>query len=52
MKTTLTGAILAALTAVATFQANGGDLKDWKLWAIPAAISLLGFLAKDNKSKP
>lgn len=46
-KTTVIGALLAAVTAVATYQANGGDLGDWKLWVLPALLAGLGWLAKD-----
>lgn len=46
-KTTVIGALLAAVMAVATYQANGGDLADWKLWVLPALIAGLGWLAKD-----
>jgi len=47
-KTTASGAILAGLTFVAQYQSNGGDLKDWTLWAIPAAIAVLTYLTKDK----
>jgi hypothetical protein len=46
-KTTIAGAILAALAFVQTFQANGGNLNDWKLWLIPAVIAAMGYVAKD-----
>lgn len=46
-KTSLAGAVLAVLTFLGTYQANGGNLTDWKLWAIPAAIAFLGYIMKD-----
>jgi hypothetical protein len=46
-KTTLIGLALAGLSAIATFQNNGGDLKDWKLYLIPAVIAMLGYFTKD-----
>lgn len=46
-KTTIAGAMLAWLTAISVYQTNGGNLSDWKLWAIPAAIAVLTFLTKD-----
>lgn len=45
-QTTIAGALLAALIAIQE-SAKGGDLTDWKLWALPASIALLGFVAKD-----
>jgi len=47
-RTTLAGAVLAVLSYISIYQGNGGDLNDWKLWAIPAAIQLLTFLTKDH----
>jgi len=46
-KTTIAGAVFAALTFIQTFQTNGGNLNDWKLWLIPAVIAALGYVAKD-----
>lgn len=46
-KTTITGAVLALLKFLETYQSNGGNLADWKLWIIPAAIAALGYVAKD-----
>lgn len=46
-KTTITGAIFALLKFLETYQSNGGNLADWKLWAIPGAIAALGYVAKD-----
>ena len=48
-KTTIAGALLAGLTFIGQFQANGGKLDDWKLWAIPAAIAVLTYLTADKK---
>lgn len=47
-KTTLAGAVLAGLTFIAQYQANGGRLDDWKLWIIPTGIAVLTFLTKDK----
>lgn len=46
-RTTLIGAALAALSFLAIYQSNGGDLAQWKQWLIPAAIAALGYVAKD-----
>ena len=46
-RTTLLGSIFAALTFLQTYQANGGNINDWKLWLIPAVIAALGYAAKD-----
>jgi hypothetical protein len=46
-RTTIAGAALAALSFISIYQANGGELTDWKQWLIPAAIAALGYLAKD-----
>jgi hypothetical protein len=46
-KTTLIGAVGAALTAVTLYVQNGGNLSDWKLYAIPALIAAFGFVSKD-----
>lgn len=46
-KTTLIGAALAGLAWLQLYQQNGGNLSDWKQWAIPCAIAVLGFVAKD-----
>lgn len=46
-KTTLLGAALAVVTFLATYQANGGNIADWKLWFIPALSAALGYVAKD-----
>ncbi|MGC4016143.1 MAG: hypothetical protein QM755_16710 [Luteolibacter sp.] len=47
-KTTLVGFSLAVVSAVATYQQNGGNLADWKLYVIPALMAGLGYLAKDK----
>lgn len=47
-KTTIIGALLAAVSAIAIYQQSGGDLADWKQYAIPALLALLGYLAKDT----
>lgn len=46
-RTTLVGAALAGLSFLAIYQQNGGDLANWQQWLIPAAIAILGYLAKD-----
>jgi hypothetical protein len=46
-KTTVIGAAFAAVTFISTYQANGGNLADWKLWVIPALAAALGYVAKD-----
>jgi hypothetical protein len=46
-RTTLIGAALAAVTAIALYQQSGGDLSDWKQYAIPVLLAFLGYLAKD-----
>lgn len=49
-KTTILGAVFAALVAVQTFTSTGGDLTDWKQWLIPVLIAGLGALMPDPKS--
>lgn len=46
-RTTLIGAALAALSFLAIYQQNGGDLANWQQWLIPVAIAALGYVAKD-----
>ena len=46
-KTTLIGAAFAAVTFISTYQDNGGNLADWKLWVVPALAAALGYVAKD-----
>lgn len=46
-RTTLIGAALAAVSAIALYQQSGGDLSDWKQYAIPVLLAFLGYLAKD-----
>lgn len=47
-KTTIIGALLAAVSAIAIYQESGGDLADWKQYTIPALLALLGYLSKDT----
>jgi hypothetical protein len=49
-KTTILGAVFAALVATQTFTSAGGDLTDWKQWLIPVLIAGLGALMPDPKS--
>jgi hypothetical protein len=46
-KTTVTGALLAAITAISIYTTNGGDFSDWKLWLFPVLLAVFGYLAKD-----
>lgn len=46
-RTTLIGAVLAALSFLAIYQSNGGDLSHWQQWLVPALIAALGYVAKD-----
>lgn len=46
-KTTLIGAMLAALSFVSIYQTNGGDIAHWQQWIIPACIAAIGIVAKD-----
>lgn len=46
-RTTLIGAAFAAVTFVSTYQTNGGNLDDWKLWVLPTLAAALGYVAKD-----
>lgn len=45
-KTTVAGALLAGLTALAELQ-SGADFGDWKAWIIPVGMAVIGFLARD-----
>lgn len=44
MKTTITGLILAVVTAM-----QGHDLTDWKNYLIPVLVAGLGYFAADHK---
>lgn len=46
-KTTLLGAIGAALTAVTIYIQSGGDLSDWKLYILPVLVAVFGYVSKD-----
>lgn len=46
-RTTIIGALLAGVSFLGIYQSNGGNLADWKQWAIPFLIAVLGYLAKD-----
>lgn len=46
-RTTLIGAVLAALSFLGIYQTNGGDLAHWQQWLVPALIAALGYVAKD-----
>jgi len=47
-KTTIFGALLAAVSAIAIYQQSGGDLANWKQYVIPALLAAFGYLAKDS----
>ena len=47
-KTTLAGALAAAGAAIMLIIQQGHDITDWKTWILPAALALLGYLAKDG----
>jgi len=46
-KTLLIGAMGGALAAIHLYVQNGGNLADWKLYAIPVVIAAFGYVAKD-----
>ena len=46
-RTTIIGALLAGVSFLGIYQGNGGNLADWRQWAIPFLIAVLGYLAKD-----
>ena len=46
-KTTVIGAVTAAVTAAGTYATNGGNLGDWKLWVLPVLIAAWGVVQKD-----
>jgi hypothetical protein len=47
-KTTIIGAIAAAAAAIQAIVQQGAKIEDWKTWILPAAIALLGYVAKDE----
>ena len=49
-KTTLLGAVLAALVVLQQYSAEGGDLTDYKQWILPTLIALICALMPDPKS--
>jgi hypothetical protein len=46
-KTTILGAIGAAITAVSLYTQSGGNLADWKLYLFPVLIAVFGYVSKD-----
>jgi len=46
-RTTLIGAITAAVSAVIVYVQSGGDLTDWKLYVIPSLLAAWGYYTKD-----
>jgi hypothetical protein len=46
-KTTLHGAVGAAITAVSLYTQSGGNLADWKLYLFPVLIAVFGYVSKD-----
>lgn len=47
MKTTLLGIAAAAAAAIQSIVQQGHSIEDWKTWVLPAALAILGYLAKD-----
>ena len=47
MKTTLIGLLAAAAAALQNIVQQGHDVTDWKTWALPVTLAVLGYLAKD-----
>lgn len=50
MKTTIIGLLAAAAAAIQNSVQNGAQLTDWKTWILPAALAVLGYVAKDSTS--
>ena len=48
MKTTLIGLLCAAAAAIQGIVQQGHAIEDWKTWALPVALAVLGYLAKDS----
>jgi len=46
-RTTLLGAVGAAISAITLYTQSGGNLGDWKLYVFPALIAAFGYLSKD-----
>lgn len=49
-KTTLLGAVLAALVVLQQYTSEGGDLTDYRQWILPVLIALIMALMPDPKS--
>ena len=47
MKTTLIGLLAAAAAALQNIVQQGHAIEDWKTWALPVTLAILGYLAKD-----
>lgn len=47
-KTTAAGALAAAATAITLIVQQGHSVTDWKTWILPAAMAMLGYVAKDH----
>jgi hypothetical protein len=45
-KTTLAGAVMAAVAALAEVSA-GKPLDEWQTWIFPVSLAVIGFLARD-----
>lgn len=52
MKTTLIGLLAAAAAAIQGIVQQGHAIEDWKTWALPVALAVLGYLAKDAAPTP
>ena len=54
MKTTILGLLCAAAAAIQGIVQQGHDVTDWKTWALPVTLAVLGYLAKDatNHTQP
>ena len=48
MNTTIVGLLAAACAAIQNIVQQGHSIEDWKTWALPVALAVLGFLAKDQ----
>jgi len=47
-KTTAAGALAAAAAAITLIVQQGHSIQDWKTWLFPAAVAILGYVAKDH----
>lgn len=52
LQLTIAGALLAGLYVLQDVQLQGACLSDWRTYAVPVAIAVLGYVLKPSTPKP